>query len=210
MEFNNTIDIIINDIDEIKNIISGFKNNKSVHQIELDLALSKLRNLYDVLLMIDQKDTKAEITDSVIDKENMTREIIQEQKPESESEMEIIEEKSHESDLEIETLADKYQASPKRKETIADKEKVKNVSSKLQSRPIDDIKKAIGINDKFLYTKELFKSNPSLYNQTINTLNEALSFENAEAYLKSNFDWDFEDEVVMDFIEIIKRKFSVS
>ena len=211
MEFNNTIDIIINDINEIKNIINGFKNKKSVPQIELDLVLEKLRNLYDVLLMIDQKDIKADKTESIAYQENMEKETIQEMQTESESEIDITEEEiPYEPEIEIETLADKYQASPLKKETFADKEEIKNVSSRLQSRPIDDIKKAIGINDKFLYTKELFKSNPSLYNQTIDALNEAISFENAEAYLKSNFDWDFEDEVVLDFLEIVKRKFPAS
>ncbi len=213
MEYNNTIDILINDINEIKSIISGFKNKTSVPQIEFDLALDKLRKLYDVLLMFNQSDNEFNIKEKSKEEKRDTNKDKKIEKSEEISEIpvqidEIDEEIIPEEDeVEIETIADKFQVSPSRNESMAEKDEKQNVSSRLQSRPIDDIKKAIGINDKFLYTKELFKSNPSLYNQTISALNDAKDFEGVENYLKSNFDWNFEDEVVIDFLEIIKRKF---
>ncbi|MEA3317955.1 MAG: hypothetical protein U9R54_08360, partial [Bacteroidota bacterium] len=44
---------IINNIDDVSKIGNKFKKNKQIPKIEIDLALSKIRNLYDLLLLFD-------------------------------------------------------------------------------------------------------------------------------------------------------------
>jgi hypothetical protein len=51
MTYNRTFEIIIKDIQDIEKLVSNFNNYSHIPKIELDLALSKLRNLYDLLLM---------------------------------------------------------------------------------------------------------------------------------------------------------------
>ncbi|HDR88677.1 MAG TPA: hypothetical protein ENN63_03475 [Bacteroidetes bacterium] len=82
-----------------------------------------------------------------------------------------------------------------------------DVSRKLKSKPIDDISRAIGINDKFHYIRELFAGDPDLYEKTIRTLNEAQNFNQAFEFLNRNFDWDMENPSVQHLLELTRRKF---
>lgn len=223
MEYSNTIDMVLNDIKEIESIVQNFKNDDSITQIEIDLVLDKMRRLYDVFLMLNKANTSKKtyssrkpefdkISESVPEAKNEADKTIP---PSVETVEEIVEQENETTNQEtreqedlIETVSDKYQHTQFQNERLGDKAVKKDVSSKLQSRPIGDIKKAIGVNDKFLYTKELFMSNPSLYSQTIEDLNNAEDFEDAMEYLKLNFDWELDDETVSNFIDIIKRKFT--
>jgi hypothetical protein len=51
MSYNQTFEIIIKDIQDIEKLVGNFKNYSRIPKIELDLSLSKLRNVYDLLLM---------------------------------------------------------------------------------------------------------------------------------------------------------------
>jgi len=69
MKFKNTLEIVTKDIQDIEKLVSNFKNYSGIPNIELDLALSKLRNVYDVLLMFretaDSSVSEPETTGSV-------------------------------------------------------------------------------------------------------------------------------------------------
>lgn len=52
MSFKNTLESVTKDIQEIEKIVSKFQNYSRIPRIELDLTLSKLRNVYELLLMI--------------------------------------------------------------------------------------------------------------------------------------------------------------
>lgn len=52
MGFKNTIEIITKDIQELEKIVGNFQNYSRIPKIEIDLALNKMQNLYDLLLMI--------------------------------------------------------------------------------------------------------------------------------------------------------------
>ena len=56
MTNKNTIELIVKDLRDFEKLVVNFKNYSSIPSIELDLALSKLRNLYEALIML--KDTK--------------------------------------------------------------------------------------------------------------------------------------------------------
>lgn len=72
---------------------------------------------------------------------------------------------------------------------------------------VEDIRKAIGINDKFLFMRELFGNNSDFMNQTIDELNKLDTFAQAQAFIKSNFNWDMEDETVIAFYAAVRRKY---
>ena len=106
------------------------------------------------------------------------------------------------------TISDKYKLSPKLvNEQVGVHTNRVDVATKLQNRPINNLSRAIGINDKFLFTKELFNGNADTYAATIKTLNGFNDLNEAIIYLQEHFNWDSENESAARFIDIIRRKF---
>ncbi len=103
------------------------------------------------------------------------------------------------------TLADVLQ---KEKNAINEKVSIKKTENDLLfTKPVDDVRKAMGINDRFYYQRELFGGNSDLFNQTLDQLNRMSNFDDANKFLVSNFDWDTESEVSSSFFKIVKRRF---
>lgn len=107
-----------------------------------------------------------------------------------------------------EILAEKFQGKHKfRNELIAEHTAKVDMSTKLQNKPILDLTKAIGINDKFLFIKELFNGDSARYSETINHLNTFSDLNDAIIYLQDNFEWPEANEYAEKFIDLVRRKF---
>ncbi len=63
MGFKNTIEIITKDIQELEKIVRNFENYSRIPGIDLDLALDKTRNLYELLLMIREYERESSQND---------------------------------------------------------------------------------------------------------------------------------------------------
>lgn len=72
--------------------------------------------------------------------------------------------------------------------------------------PLANIFDAIGLNDQFLYVRELFQNDTSLFKETVSKLNEATSYEQAIA-LTQPLKWNPDDPVVQVFLALVKRRF---
>ncbi len=108
-----------------------------------------------------------------------------------------------------EVVADKYQNSRTfRHDDLAKKQPQNNLSTRMQSRPINDLAKAIGLNDKFLFIRELFNGDKEKYHEAIQIINEMPTYEEAENYIRERFDWDEEQAEVEKFMDLVRRKFS--
>ncbi len=81
-----------------------------------------------------------------------------------------------------------------------------HIVGKIQSKPINDIKAAISLGDRFLFIKELFNGNADDFNQTIQQLNNQSDFDTAKALLNHR-NWDNENETVKFFYSIVQRKY---
>ncbi|MGE0077163.1 MAG: hypothetical protein AB7S48_04805 [Bacteroidales bacterium] len=117
---------------------------------------------------------------------------------------------SHDSEEHIlgETLAEKFQGKHKfRNEIMAEQNSRVDMSTRLQNKPIVDLYKAIGINDKFLFIKELFDGDSARYSETINHLNAIADLNDAIIYLQDNFQWTEDNEHAAKFIDLVRRKF---
>lgn len=75
------------------------------------------------------------------------------------------------------------------------------------ARIITDLRKAIGLNDRFRLKHDLFDNNEMLLFETIDALNAMNSLAEADAYLKQHFEWKADDATVVYFYEILERKF---
>ncbi|MCI6323838.1 MAG: hypothetical protein MR787_02015 [Bacteroidales bacterium] len=102
---------------------------------------------------------------------------------------------------------------PIAEEPVADEEKVvaeETVAPKanLYGKPVDDIKQAIALGDRFLFQRELFRQNVELMQRTFADINALHSFNEAIAYLDRHFDWDKESNTYALFLTALHRRFS--
>jgi hypothetical protein len=82
----------------------------------------------------------------------------------------------------------------------------------LTEAPIRDLRKAIGVNDRFLFINELFRGDEVAYERSIKTINSFSIFAEAEYWiqreLKVKNGWDMNNEMVAHFFQLTKRRFS--
>ncbi len=91
------------------------------------------------------------------------------------------------------------------------KEARTELSEKLTDGPIKDLKRAIGINDRFLFINELFRGDEAMYERSIKTINNFSIFAEAEYWirreLKIKIGWTDSDPVVKQFDQLVRRRF---
>lgn len=88
-------------------------------------------------------------------------------------------------------------------------EKEKSYNSFI-GKPIDSLKKAIGINDKFQFINELFEGNMGRYNKTIESLDFAGDLNSANKImmeLASELSWDSEDKAFLQLQNYLMRRY---
>jgi hypothetical protein len=194
MVYKNTLDAILENVKEISSMVAGFTNFDKIPDIDMDLALEKVRNLYDILLMLKQSHLK---------EDNRTTDKI----PGSEATPDSTSEKADKTDNKGKIISDRFKSqSTSLHDSFLKSEKYDDLSTKLKSKPITNIADAIGINDKFIFIKELFGGNENKYYKTIEVLNDATNFNDAYNYLIGNFNWDMDSSLVQILLDLIRRK----
>jgi len=92
------------------------------------------------------------------------------------------------------------------------KEDRNEVMHSLKDTPIRDLRKAIGINDRFVFISELFRGDEVMYERSIKTINSFNIYPEAEYWmnreLKIKLGWDDTREIVTHFYHLVKRRFS--
>ena len=81
------------------------------------------------------------------------------------------------------------------------------VDEKLQRHLSKDIRKALSINDRFRFQRELFAGSADALNTAIEHIEAMRSYGNAELYFYSQLHWDRENEVVKDFMSLVRNHF---
>lgn len=81
-----------------------------------------------------------------------------------------------------------------------------------ESNTIKDLKKAIGINDRFVFINELFRGDEAMYERSIKTINNFSIYPEAQYWiereLKIKLGWDNDRLAVQEFYSLVKRRFS--
>jgi hypothetical protein len=92
------------------------------------------------------------------------------------------------------------------------KEDRAEVMHSLKDTPIRDLRKGIGINDRFVFISELFRGDEVMYERSIKTINSFNIYPEAEYWmnreLKIKLGWDDTREIVTHFYHLVKRRFS--
>jgi hypothetical protein len=91
------------------------------------------------------------------------------------------------------------------------KESRTELAQRLTDEPIKDLKKGIGVNDRFLFINELFRGDEAMYERSVKTINNFSILAEAEYWirreLKIKIGWSDADPVVKQFDQLVRRRF---
>ena len=118
-----------------------------------------------------------------------------------------------------EIIENKAEETKQKKKIDEEKRSVNEILSQSQTTLADqfgeqkilDLTKEIGLNERFLLTQNLFDGDASLFEKTINRLNNCSSKEEALTFFKNDlaktFDWNLKSTMVKKFIKLIERRY---
>ena len=232
MDFISALDIIIKDLKEAREILDDLKNYPDVPRFQLELAMSKCKSAEEVLSLLKTFEP-APVKATTAEEETGDTTVLQVEEPEpvkTEEQMPPAE-KTEPDNPEIqetrpsgEDLTEK-KTRPEKKgqpifadtfgktssiinEHLGTRKRDDDISSAVKSKPVGNLKDAIGLNDKFLYIRELFDGNPSRYEEALTRLNEIHDLDEARSIVFSLVDNDEENEVALQLLDLLKRKLS--
>ncbi|MGB4292321.1 MAG: hypothetical protein WBJ37_05495 [Bacteroidales bacterium] len=236
MDFNSTIEIILKDLRELREIIDDFKNYPGVPLLQIELAKTKCKSTEEIISLLKVLKPGLEQAEKKQEKKKSSEEslivisediIPEEKEPVAKVSKETVEEKTNklpEIIKEEETtpikrqeptgkkrattkiFADKFNGT---KHTILDtfgSKKDDGLSEILKSQPVGDLTEIIGINDKFLFIREIFGGNRHAYDETIAKLNSVSTLEEAKEILKDYYIEGEDNEVINQLLNLVKRK----
>jgi hypothetical protein len=86
------------------------------------------------------------------------------------------------------------------------------LGSTLKGSPVKELRKAIGVNDRFVFINELFRGDEPMYERSIKTINNFRILPEAEYWmereLKIKLGWDDSRDIVQHFYQLVRRRFS--
>lgn len=86
------------------------------------------------------------------------------------------------------------------------------VAQKLGDMPINDLRQAIGINDKYQFIQELFRGDRDLYERSIKTINEFGNLREADYWIQREIKiiqgWEDDNHLVQHFYSLLRKRFS--
>lgn len=193
-------------INSIKEHSDNIGDKEHIPQLELELILHKIEKLYQKSIVFNHLNTFQEkpVTEQKVQQTIETPKVEIKQ----ETAKPVVSDKPI--DLfgsEIPPVTEK----PKQEKKIEKKQEEKPVVSKIQKPSIEDLNKAIGLNDKFQFANELFEGSMQEYSIAIQQLNGAGSLESAMDYfsnLQQLYEWDMEKESVKRLLDLVDRRYS--
>lgn len=82
----------------------------------------------------------------------------------------------------------------------------------LKETPVKDLRKAIGINDRFVFISDLFRGDEAMYERSIKTINSFNIYAEAEYWINRELNvklgWENKKESVLHFYQLVRRRFS--
>ena len=238
MNIEKALQILSKDIEEIENILSGIEKFSLPDDLEMELAISKLKNLkenFDTLghslhkelesltsLKAKSFSTPPEKVSSpspvkeppappgmeqpaspVPEKKEEPAPPSPEEKPSGKEEAPSV--KKEDKKEKTVFLSDKLGKKQTFRNERLGQAHPKDVSSSIKSRPLSDLHKAIGLNEKFMFIRDLFGGDNKKYEETVRFINNSVSREEIEKFI-SKFNWDKKKESVREFMDLVERK----
>ena len=77
----------------------------------------------------------------------------------------------------------------------------------LQRQQAKELRKALSLNDRFRFRRELFGNSDIRMNETLSLIDAMQSYEEAEDYILNDLIWDVENPDVAEFMKIVQKHF---
>lgn len=219
MDFNSTIDLIIKDLDEAREIIDDFKNYPDVPFLQIELAKSKCKSASEVISLLKKMQISSKTAGK---KESIPTKPVDITDP-----VEVINRVAESPAGHAQSVTIKKDATPatgkiSESSIVADtfNQQSDTLNEQLGSmkddndflrvfkhKPVSKLSDAIGVNDKFLFIREIFNGSPEAYNQAIKKLDETGSLADAEAIIISYTGETIESGAAIQLFDLVKRKF---
>jgi hypothetical protein len=220
MDFNATIDLIIKDLREAGEIIDDLKKYPGVPALQVELARSKCKSAAEIIALLKtiQKTHSQDETEVYAHPESTLKETPLPDKQQSIKQESVSQPKVNKKVRSSQTSGKKSESaiiadtfshlSSKLNDQLGSlREAEDDISDFLKSQPLTNLSEAIGINDKFLFIREIFKGNQESYNQAISKLDEVESLADARAVIISYTGENKENEAAKLLLDLVKRKF---
>jgi hypothetical protein len=198
MDFSATIDLIIKDLKEASDIIDDLKKYPGVPALQVELAKSKCKSAGEVIALLKTLKDNSHIAEkeSVPPKTEPVMVV-------KESELRMVQEKEQESSI----LADQFShLSSTFNEQMGTMKNEDDIAAILKTKPLTSLLEAIGVNDKFLFIREIFNGNQTDYTQAISRLENAENLTDARAVIMSYTGDNNESTAVKQLLDLVKRK----
>lgn len=228
MDFNATIDIIIKDLNEAREIIDDLRRYPGVPVLQIELAKSKCKSAGEVIALLkniknnstaesvtggipaDSEEKKERVTDQIDEIPQAEKKIIvtdagktAQQVPDKKKEVKQSDKKPTESII----IADKFShLSSRFNERLSSLKSEDEVPDIVKSKPLTSLSDAIGINDKFLFIREIFNGNKEAYGKALAELEHIQNLPDAKALIMNYKGDNEENEAVRQLIDLVKRK----
>ncbi len=238
MDLKTTFDIIIKDLNDIREIVDDLKQYQGVPAIEIELAKSKCRSVIEIISFLRNNDSPpVERKHDMPEKKEEYRSDKKEPIPEVSKPAEIqsagpvvhepvkidapqvkaasgtevtglAEPAPSPRAAEFTIIADQFANRPESfHEKLGGMKPEDDVLEIIKTKPVSSLSEAIGINDKYLFIKEIFKGDHEAYNQVLSELESAGCLDDAKTIIMSRAGDNKENEAFRMFISILKRKF---
>lgn len=77
----------------------------------------------------------------------------------------------------------------------------------LQRQQAKELRKALSLNDRFRFRRELFGNSDIRMNETLALIDAMNSYDEAEDYILNDLNWDIENPEVAEFMKIVQKHF---
>ena len=194
------IGFVLKDIKELELIVKGMYEMDKIPEVVQELVISKTESILEHFhnLKGGTFETK--------------KETIQEEKIASVEKTEIdlpeVKEPGKESGKESGKVERKATTNEKFKPQTPSPHVAVSTGKRAESRFIHSLRKAINLNDRYRYQRELFRGNIELMNQVVEILDTMKTLSEAKDYVQREFAWDSQSETVADFYSLLENRFS--
>jgi hypothetical protein len=231
--------LIADQLEDLRRLIHKLKEpQEQIHYIDLDLALEKMRRIYDNLyqlklidsIVIPEKRVEEIILHGAVTEDPVAvvqPEVVIEKEPEAEPEAihePVVETKSPPKETKEKepspSLIDLFSETSTREknkgkktivEKIAEDKSVEILAEKIGKKKILGLNQAIGINEKFFFINELFEGNMKEYKNAIDALDQFDSRDKSYEHLNAlieKFGWDKSKDAYTMLLDFVERKFN--
>lgn len=206
------IDIILNDIKELYEMVKELREEENIPRFIIKLTDGKVEKIRNGLnrLSVSENNPTVQTENKTVQSDTIDQPIEITVSTEPLQTEDIAENNIPEISEPVAVPEIKIEETP---QSILIKEKIVSsqteiLNESIEKRLIVDVRKALSLNDRFRFQRELFNNDAQYMNRTLDQIGSYTQLADVLDYLKETFHWDKENPHATDFIKIVIKKFS--